>query len=72
MPRKKHSASYWVLLVMASPIWLPLGAAAFAIVFCALIALALLSPQVFRITRAELAKLEEKKGALGVDKGERF
>ena len=42
-PRKKHSASYWVLLVMASPIWLPLGAAAFAIVFCALIALALLA-----------------------------
>ena len=38
----------------------------------ALIALALLSPQVFRITRAELAKLEEKRGALGVDKGERF
>ena len=28
VPRKKHSASYWVLLVMASPIWLPLGAAA--------------------------------------------
>ena len=43
VPRKKHSASYWVLLVMASPIWLPLGAAAFAIVFCALIALALLA-----------------------------
>ena len=42
-PRKKRSASYWVLLVMASPIWLPLGAAAFAIVFCALIALALLA-----------------------------
>ena len=37
-----------------------------------LIALALLSPQVFRITRAELAKLEEKRGALGVDKRERF
>lgn len=43
VPRKKRSASYWVLLVMASPIWLPLGAAAFAIVFCALIALALLA-----------------------------
>ena len=43
VPRKKHSASYWVLLVMASPIWLPLGAAAFAIVLCALIALALLA-----------------------------
>ena len=42
-PRKKRSASYWVLLVMASPIWLSLGAAAFAIVLCALIALALLA-----------------------------
>ena len=43
LTRKKRSASYWVLLVMASPIWLSLGATAFAIVLCALIALALLA-----------------------------
>lgn len=41
--RKKRSAGYWALVVMASPIYLALGAAALATVLCVALALALLA-----------------------------